>query len=94
MKFTDLKLMACLLCKRQFSDREGLTRHMQFSDLHKVQDSRFFVWVKKFYNFYRSSFKTTWFALRYKISLNNRVQLSSLDRPTKKDFLFQLLLYS
>ena len=36
-KFADLKLMACLLCKRQFNDREGLTRHMQFSDLHKVQ---------------------------------------------------------
>ena len=35
-KFADLNLMACLLCKRQFNDKEGLTRHMQFSDLHKV----------------------------------------------------------
>ena len=35
-KFTDLKLMACLLCKRQFPSKEALERHQQFSDLHKV----------------------------------------------------------
>ncbi|XP_048577225.1 RNA-binding protein 5 isoform X1 [Nematostella vectensis] len=34
-QFTDLKLMACLLCKRQLPSREALDKHMQFSDLHK-----------------------------------------------------------
>ena len=39
-KFTDLSIMACLLCKRQFPNKEGLERHQKFSDLHKVMASR------------------------------------------------------
>ena len=35
-KFIDLSKMACLLCKRQFPNKEGLQRHVQLSDLHKV----------------------------------------------------------
>lgn len=34
-KFTDLSIMACLLCKRQFPNKEALERHQKFSDLHK-----------------------------------------------------------
>ncbi|GIY23570.1 hypothetical protein CDAR_7412 [Caerostris darwini] len=34
-KYIDLSKMACLLCKRQFSNKEALTRHQQLSDLHK-----------------------------------------------------------
>ncbi|XP_074646992.1 RNA-binding protein 5-like [Tubulanus polymorphus] len=34
-KFADYKKMACLLCKRQFPDREILVKHMQFSSLHR-----------------------------------------------------------
>ena len=33
---TDWTKMACLLCKRQFPSKEALTRHIQLSDLHKV----------------------------------------------------------
>ncbi|KAM9758806.1 RNA-binding protein 5 isoform 2-T2 [Menidia menidia] len=32
---TDWKKMACLLCRRQFPNKEGLVRHQQLSDLHK-----------------------------------------------------------
>ena len=35
-KFTDLSIMACLLCKRQFPNKEALERHQKLSDLHKV----------------------------------------------------------
>ena len=35
--FTDWTKMACLLCKRQLPSKETLTRHNQFSDLHKVR---------------------------------------------------------
>lgn len=28
--------MACLLCRRQFPNKEALVRHQQLSDLHKV----------------------------------------------------------
>ncbi|XP_076344248.1 RNA-binding protein 5-like isoform X2 [Tachypleus tridentatus] len=35
IKLTDLKKMACLLCKRQFPNKDALTRHQQLSDLHK-----------------------------------------------------------
>lgn len=35
-KFIDLSKMACLLCKRQFPNKEALSRHQQLSDLHKV----------------------------------------------------------
>ncbi|XP_075430244.1 RNA-binding protein 5 isoform X2 [Ascaphus truei] len=34
-KLTDFKKMACLLCRRQFPNRDALTRHQQLSDLHK-----------------------------------------------------------
>lgn len=35
-KLTDWKKMACLLCRRQFPNKEALIRHQQLSDLHKV----------------------------------------------------------
>ncbi|KAF7659436.1 hypothetical protein LDENG_00297990 [Lucifuga dentata] len=34
-KLTDWKKMVCLLCRRQFPNKEGLLRHQQLSDLHK-----------------------------------------------------------
>uniref|UniRef100_A0A672SEW4 RNA binding motif protein 5 n=1 Tax=Sinocyclocheilus grahami TaxID=75366 RepID=A0A672SEW4_SINGR len=34
-KLTDWKKMACLLCRRQFPNKEALFRHQQLSDLHK-----------------------------------------------------------
>ncbi|XP_061730631.1 RNA-binding protein 5 isoform X2 [Nerophis ophidion] len=34
-KMTDWKKLACLLCRRQFPNKEGLIRHQQLSDLHK-----------------------------------------------------------
>ncbi|KAM9324747.1 RNA-binding protein 5 isoform 1-T1 [Gastrophryne carolinensis] len=34
-KLTDWKKMACLLCRRQFPNKDALTRHQQLSDLHK-----------------------------------------------------------
>uniref|UniRef100_A0A8C8I0Y9 C2H2-type domain-containing protein n=1 Tax=Oncorhynchus tshawytscha TaxID=74940 RepID=A0A8C8I0Y9_ONCTS len=34
-KLTDWKKMACLLCRRQFPNKDGLVRHQQLSDLHK-----------------------------------------------------------
>jgi len=41
-KFTDYSKMACLLCKRQFPNKDGLQRHQQMSDLHKknIEDYR------------------------------------------------------
>lgn len=35
-KLIDYSKMACLLCKRQFPNKEALGRHMQLSDLHKT----------------------------------------------------------
>lgn len=35
-KLTDWKKMACLLCRRQFPNKDSLIRHQQLSDLHKV----------------------------------------------------------
>lgn len=35
-KLTDWKKMACLLCRRQFPNKDALVRHQQLSDLHKV----------------------------------------------------------
>lgn len=35
-KLTDWKKLACLLCRRQFPNKDALTRHQQLSDLHKV----------------------------------------------------------
>ncbi|XP_073707413.1 RNA-binding protein 5 [Garra rufa] len=34
-KLTDWKKIACLLCRRQFPNKEALLRHQQLSDLHK-----------------------------------------------------------
>lgn len=34
-KLADWKKMACLLCRRQFPNRDALVRHQQLSDLHK-----------------------------------------------------------
>ncbi|XP_019957198.1 RNA-binding protein 5 isoform X1 [Paralichthys olivaceus] len=34
-KLTDWKKMACLLCRRQFPNKDALLRHQQLSDLHK-----------------------------------------------------------
>lgn len=38
-KLTDWKKMACLLCRRQFPNKDALIRHQQLSDLHKVRQS-------------------------------------------------------
>uniref|UniRef100_A0A8P4GCT3 RNA binding motif protein 5 n=1 Tax=Dicentrarchus labrax TaxID=13489 RepID=A0A8P4GCT3_DICLA len=35
-KLTDWSKLACLLCRRQFPNKESLVRHQQLSDLHKV----------------------------------------------------------
>lgn len=35
-KLTDWSKLACLLCRRQFPNKEALVRHQQLSDLHKV----------------------------------------------------------
>ena len=34
-KLADWKKMACLLCRRQFPNKDALVRHQQLSDLHK-----------------------------------------------------------
>ncbi|XP_073414970.1 RNA-binding protein 5-A-like isoform X2 [Dendrobates tinctorius] len=34
-KLTDWKKLACLLCRRQFPNKDALSRHQQLSDLHK-----------------------------------------------------------
>ncbi|XP_047439014.1 RNA-binding protein 6 isoform X2 [Mugil cephalus] len=34
-KLTDWKKMACLLCRRQFPNKDALIRHQQLSDLHR-----------------------------------------------------------
>uniref|UniRef100_A0A8C8JJC5 RNA binding motif protein 5 n=1 Tax=Oncorhynchus tshawytscha TaxID=74940 RepID=A0A8C8JJC5_ONCTS len=36
-QLTDWKKMACLLCRRQFPNKDGLVRHQQLSDLHKEE---------------------------------------------------------
>lgn len=35
-KLVDYAKLACLLCKRQFPNKEALNRHVQLSDLHKT----------------------------------------------------------
>lgn len=40
-KLTDWKKMACLLCRRQFPNKDALIRHQQLSDLHKVRPFTF-----------------------------------------------------
>ncbi|MGH0144502.1 UNVERIFIED_CONTAM: hypothetical protein FKN15_048301 [Acipenser sinensis] len=35
-KLTDWKKMACLLCRRQFPNKDALIRHQKLSELHKV----------------------------------------------------------
>ena len=37
----DWNNMACLLCKRKFSSKEMLLKHIQLSELHKVMDALF-----------------------------------------------------
>ena len=36
LRLTDWSKLACLLCKRQFKDRDTLIKHQKLSDLHKV----------------------------------------------------------
>uniref|UniRef100_A0A672SE02 RNA binding motif protein 5 n=1 Tax=Sinocyclocheilus grahami TaxID=75366 RepID=A0A672SE02_SINGR len=43
-KLTDWKKMACLLCRRQFPNKEALFRHQQLSDLHKVMSLSCLSW--------------------------------------------------
>lgn len=38
-KMTDWTKLACLLCRRQFPNKDSLMRHQQLSDLHKVTSS-------------------------------------------------------
>lgn len=38
-KLTDWNKLACLLCRRQFPNKEVLIKHQQLSDLHKVWSS-------------------------------------------------------
>lgn len=35
-KLTDWNKLACLLCRRQFPNKDVLIKHQQLSDLHKV----------------------------------------------------------
>ena len=37
LRLTDWSKLACLLCKRQFKDRDTLIKHQKLSDLHKVR---------------------------------------------------------
>lgn len=37
--------MACLLCRRQFPNKEALVRHQQLSDLHKVRHHHCQTWT-------------------------------------------------
>lgn len=39
-KLTDWNKLACLLCRRQFPNKEVLIKHQQLSDLHKVLGKR------------------------------------------------------
>ena len=41
-KLTDWNKLACLLCRRQFPNKEVLTKHQQLSDLHKVFQDIFY----------------------------------------------------
>jgi RNA-binding protein 5/10 len=41
-RLTDWDKLACLLCKRQFSSSELLSKHQQLSDLHKVNKFKYF----------------------------------------------------
>lgn len=38
-KLTDWNKLACLLCRRQFPNKEVLIKHQQLSNLHKVRGS-------------------------------------------------------
>jgi RNA-binding protein 5/10 len=42
IRLTDWDKLACLLCKRQFSSSELLSKHQQLSDLHKVNKFKYF----------------------------------------------------
>lgn len=39
-RLTDWSKLACLLCRRQFPNKEVLIKHQQLSDLHKVLGKR------------------------------------------------------
>ena len=41
-KFTDFSKMACLLCKRQFPNKDALKRHQGLSDLHRQNLEQYF----------------------------------------------------
>ncbi|XP_051562661.1 RNA-binding protein 10-like [Myxocyprinus asiaticus] len=45
-RLTDWKKMACLLCRRQFPNKDALIRHQQLSDLHK-QNMEIHMKIKK-----------------------------------------------
>ncbi|KAI4893867.1 hypothetical protein NFI96_015020 [Prochilodus magdalenae] len=45
-RLTDWKKMACLLCRRQFPNKDALVRHQQLSDLHK-QNMEIHLKIKK-----------------------------------------------
>ncbi|KAM4582085.1 RNA-binding protein 5 isoform 1-T1 [Fundulus diaphanus] len=45
-RLTDWKKMACLLCRRQFPNKDALIRHQQLSDLHK-QNMEIHLKIKK-----------------------------------------------
>lgn len=53
-KLTDWTKLACLLCRRQFPNKEGLIRHQQLSDLHKVTSNMLFADLKSKVPKYRS----------------------------------------
>lgn len=38
-KLTDWNKLACLLCRRQFPNKEVLVKHQQLSNLHKVSQA-------------------------------------------------------
>lgn len=44
-RLTDWKKMACLLCRRQFPNKDALIRHQQLSDLHKVLTHSIKLWT-------------------------------------------------
>lgn len=46
-KLTDWNKLACLLCRRQFPNRDVLIKHQQLSDLHKVWERAWpFTWKR------------------------------------------------
>ncbi len=60
-KLLDWTKMACLLCKRQFPSKEGLQRHVQLSDLHKVSSYIVLSLLSDIYFILISTFNFYWF---------------------------------